>query len=72
MVVLVGIYTLHSLILSEIVLNQKFKDLSVDWDLRKSYEDAASDFRDSDLVEPRMLSDISNLEPCFRVSVEDL
>ena len=70
MVVLVRVDALHSVVLLEVVLSQQFKDFVVDRDLRETNKDPSCNLLDCDLVEPRVFSDICNLESLFRVRIQ--
>jgi hypothetical protein len=72
MVVLIGIDTLDSLVLAEVILHQQIKDLVVDGNLRKTYEDTTCDLRNLYLIEPSMLSYIAYLKSLLRVSIQNL
>ncbi len=71
MVVLVGVQTLDSVVLLEVVLGEQFEYFGADRDLAEADEQATCDLVRSDLVVPGMLLDIPDCETLFRVSVQD-
>lgn len=71
MIVLISVYTPHSILLLEVVVDKELEDLGVDGDLREADEDAAGDPRERDLVEPAVLSNVSYLKSLLGVRVED-
>ena len=72
MIVFICIDALHGMLLLEIVLHQHIQDLVIDGDLRKPNENASSNLHHLNLVEPRMLPDISDLEPLLRIRIQNI
>jgi hypothetical protein len=54
----VGVNALYCIVLFEVIFNQQFQYFDIDGYLREAYEYTAGDFLMSDLVEPRVLSDV--------------
>jgi hypothetical protein len=57
-IMFIGINALNCIILFEVIFNQQIQYFDIDRYLREAYEYTTGDFLMSDLVEPRVLSDV--------------
>lgn len=72
MIMFIGVNALHRIVLFEVIFNQQIQYFDIDGYLREAYENTAGDFLMSDLVEPRVLSDVRDLKTLFRVCVQNI
>jgi hypothetical protein len=72
MIVFVSINAFDCIVFLKVVLVEQVENLCVNGNLRQTNKNTSSDLRKVDLVEPRVFSNVSCLEPLFRISVEDI